>query len=131
MHLLKSVFLLTTVFLVSACTSGITGEASYIGTRHEMNSSTQNPVLGMRIALDDIKTTRVNDLLQANIQLRNKWPFSQDVQYRIHWFDEQGMELEPERVVWNKIILTGKSERSIKVTAPTSKAVEVRVTIRD
>lgn len=131
MHLIKSVFILAAVLLVSACTSGITGEASYIGTRHEMNSTTQNPILGMRISLDDIKTTRVNDLLQANIQMRNRWPFSQDVQYRIHWFDEQGIEIEPERAVWNKVILTGKSERSIKVSAPTEKAVEVRVSIRD
>jgi uncharacterized protein YcfL len=122
---------LASIAILASCTSGITGQASYIGNQHEMSTETQNFVVGMRIALDDIKTTRVNDFLVANLQLRNKWPFSQDVQYRAHWFDETGIEIEPERAVWNKVILTGKSERTVKLTAPTTKAVEIKVTIRD
>lgn len=131
MSLIKPTLLLVLLSSIIACTSGITGQASYIGSRHEMSSETQNPIVGMRIALDDIKTTRVNDLLVANIQMRNKWSFSQDIKYRVHWFDEQGIEVEPERAVWNSIVLTGKSSRTVKVTAPDSSAVELKVSIRD
>ncbi len=127
----KGLFLAAGILSLSACTSGIVGQASYIDGRHEMNSNTQNPILGMRVAMDDIKTTRVNDLLVANVQLRNKWSFTQDVKYRVHWFDAEGIEIEPERAVWNEIILTGKSERTVKLTAPTSAAVKTKVTVRD
>ena len=123
MKIIKPFIIAAGILSLSACTSGIVGHASYIDGRHEMNSSTQNPILGMRIAMDDIKTTRVNDLLVANVQLRNKWSFTQDVKYRVHWFDSEGIEIEPERAVWNELILTGKSERTVKLTAPNSAAV--------
>lgn len=121
----------TGILFLTSCTSGIVGQASYIGGQHEMSSETQNFIIGMRIAMDDIKTTRVNDFLVANVVLRNKWPFSQDIQYRANWFDESGLEVEPERAVWNKLVLTGKSERTVKLTAPTTTAVKVTITVRD
>lgn len=131
MNVIKTLLLLSSMYLLAACTSGITGQASYVNGRHEMSSDTQNFIVGMRIALDDIKTTRVNNLLVANVQLRNKWSFTQDIHYRAHWFDEQGIEVEPERAVWNKLILTGKSERTVKLTAPTEQVTEIKITIRD
>ena len=127
----KTLSLASVLFVLASCTSGIVGQASYIGSQHEMSSETQNFIIGMRIAMDDIKTTRVNDFLVANMVLRNKWPFSQDVQYRASWFDESGLEIEPERAVWNKLVLTGKSERTVKLTAPTTTAVKVTITVRD
>lgn len=131
MKLIKPILLATSLSAISACTSGILGEASYVDGRHEMNSQTQNFVVGMRIAMDDIKTTRVNDLMVANVQLRNKWPFTQDITYRANWFDKDNIEIEPERAVWNKLILTGKTERTVKLTAPTPEAVHVEITVRD
>lgn len=131
MKLIKPLLLTASISAISACTSGILGEASYIDGRHEMNSQTQNFVVGMRISMDDIKTTRVNDLMVANVQLRNKWPFTQDINYRVHWLDRMDIEIEPERAVWNQLILTGKSERTIKLTAPTPDAVQVKITVRD
>lgn len=131
MKLIKPLLLTVSISAISACTSGILGEASYIDGRHEMNSQTQNFVVGMRISMDDIKTTRVNDLMVANVQLRNKWPFTQDINYRVHWLDRMDIEIEPERAVWNQLILTGKSERTIKLTAPTPDAVQVKITVRD
>lgn len=131
MKLIKLLLLAASLSAISACTSGILGQASYIDGRHEMNSQTENFVVGMRIAMDDIKTTRVNDLMVANVQLRNKWPFTQDINYRVSWFDKDNIEIEPERAVWNKLILTGKSERTIKLAAPTPDAVQVKVTVRD
>lgn len=131
MNQLKSILLIATLSFLSACSAGIVGNASYIDGRHEMESNSQNPILGMRVAMDDIKTTRVNDLLVANVQLRNKWSFTQSVKYRVHWFDIEGIEFEPERSVWNEIKLTGKSERTIKLTAPHSSVVKTQVTVRD
>ncbi len=131
MKSLRNLSLATGLLILTSCTSGIVGQASYVGSQHEMSSETQNFIIGMRIAMDDIKTTRENDFLVANMVLRNKWPFSQDVQYRASWFDENGVEIEPERAVWNKLILTGKSERTVKLTAPTTTAVKVTITVRD
>ena len=119
------------MLILTSCTSGIVGQASYIGSQHEMSSETQNFIIGMRFSMDDIKTTRVNDFMVANVILRNKWPFSQDIQYRASWFDESGLEIEPERAVWNKLVLTGKSERTVQLTAPTTTAVKVTITVRD
>ena len=119
------------LLFANACTSGITGNATYIDGRHEMSSKTNNAIVGMRIALDDIKTSRINDLMVANILLRNKWSFTQDVKVRAHWLDKDGIEIEPERAVWKEIVLTGKSDRTIKLTAPNSNAVEIKVSVRD
>lgn len=127
----RTLSLATALLILASCTSGIVGQASYIGSQHEMSSETQNFIIGMRIAMDDIKTTRENDFMVANMVLRNKWPFSQDVQYRASWFDASGLEIEPERAVWNKLVLTGKSERTVKLTAPTTSAVKVTITVRD
>jgi uncharacterized protein YcfL len=127
----KTLCLVGTILFVSACTSGITGNASYIDGRHEMSSRTDNAIVGMRVSIDDIKTSRVNDLMIANVQLRSKWTFTQDIKYRVHWFDKEGTEIEPERAVWNEVVLTGKSERTVKLTAPNSDAVELKVTVRD
>ena len=124
--------LLTFAFGFSACTSGITGTASYDEQgRYEMETSVQNPILGARLSVDDIKTSRVNDLLVANIQFRSKWSFSQEIKYRVHWFDQEGMEVYPERANWNSVELTGKSERSVQVTAPNSAVTSLKVYVRN
>jgi|GEM_PF-6829431 len=127
----KYLTLAAVVTFTSACSSGIVGNASYIDGRHEMYSNSNNALLGMRLSMDDIKTTRINDFLVINVQLRSKWPWTQDVKYRVHWFDLQGIEVEPERPAWNKIILTGKSEKTIKLTAPSSNVVRAKITVRD
>lgn len=114
----------------TACTSGITGTASYDEQgRYEME--TQNPVLGSRLAIDDIKTSRINDLLVANIQFRSKWPFTQEIKYRVHWFNKEGIESFPERASWTSLELTGNSERTIKVTAPATDVTSLKVYVRN
>ena len=129
---MRNILLGASILGLSACTSGIIGTASYDREgKHEMSSSMQNPILGMRVEIDDIITTRVNGFLLANIKFRSKWSFSQDIKYRVHWFDAEGIEIDPERPNWNNIVLTGKAEKTIKVTSPNDKAIELKVFVRD
>jgi uncharacterized protein YcfL len=124
--------LLTVTLGFTACTSGLTGTASYDDQgRYEMETTTQNAVLGSRLSIDDIKTSRVNDLMVANIQFRSKWSFSQEIKYRVHWFDQEGIEVFPERASWDSLVLTGKSERTVKVTAPSSVVTKLKVYVRN
>lgn len=129
---LKLMTALAGLVVLSACSSGIIGNASYTADgKHEMSTSIQNPILGMRIEINDIITARTNEFLVADIRFKNKWGFSQDFKYRIHWYDVDGMEIKPDNPSWANIVLTGKSERTVKVTSPTTSATHLKVFVRD
>ena len=90
-----------------------------------------NTKLAKGIQIVDLKTGfAANGMMKANVTLVSKARKTLTFQYRFAWFDENGMELDPEAGSWKPMTLYGNESRTIQGVAPNSAAKEYRVKLR-
>lgn len=128
--------LMPLLFMLQACTSGILGQGG-IGENDKQIATfntflqSENLALSTRIKIADMRIAYRLDYLRANVVLKNRWHFSQDFKYKFIWFDEDGLEINPELASWTPIKLHGKTEQTVAAIAPSTSAKSFKIQIRD
>lgn len=86
--------------------------------------------LARRLALENAKTRFRSDLLQVDLDLRNKTRRDIKYEYRFRWLDNEGLEVAGGHSAWRPGVLGGKSVKSIQAIAPNVDATSYQIEIR-
>ena len=117
---------------ISGCgTSGIVGSLkvqpnSQIESRIIIN----NPFLASRLKIKDLRATFSGDLLVAHIAVTSTHNSALDVQYKFRWYDSQGLEVGPDALPWQPLIIYGGENKSLQAVAPNPSIKEFKIEIR-
>ncbi len=72
-----------------------------------------------------------NGLMKVNVKLSSKLNKTYTAQTKFAWFDEAGMEIDPEGDSWRPLTLQGKETKTIQGVAPNASATAFRLRIRE
>ncbi len=90
-----------------------------------------NQRLANGLQIVDLKTGFAeNGMMMANVTLVSKARRTLTFQYRFAWFDDAGMELDPDASSWKPMTLYGNESRTIQGVAPNAAAKQYRVKLR-
>ncbi len=130
-HIIAAAILASGVTGLSGCrnTSG-----TVVKTDHQTGSSSiieENGRLAHR--LDVVRTTydEVNGLKRVHIELASNRSKRVRVDYRICWFDANGMELDPQTKTYRNLIVEGRDTVTVTGVANSAAAVSSKVRVRE
>ena len=73
-----------------------------------------------------------NGFCEVSIATTNKSTrFNQNIQYSIHWYDEDGVEIHPENAGWNTLSLKAAETSAIHAVSPTASAASITIFVRE
>lgn len=122
---------LVTVFAISACTSGTVGSIDKTEQGFESNINYNNTILATRLKVSDIRSRKVNDIMQVSVDLHNHWDFDLDFEYKFKFFDKDGFEVAADGRPWTPIVLTGNETASVQAVAPNPSAETFKIYVKD
>tara|TARA_B100000768_G_C11085859_1_gene292826 strand:+ start:89 stop:406 length:318 start_codon:yes stop_codon:yes gene_type:complete len=98
------------VLLLSACatqpvTSGIAVEQNKGNFNDQLR--VDNPDLGEKLAITDVKTRQTNQLTDVVVTLSSQYKKSQYLQYQFKWFDKDGFLIKGNHSPWQPLTLFG------------------------
>ena len=125
---------LLTLLLVAACSSRPT--TSGIGVEQASQQYNQqlivnNPELGNKLAISDVKTRQTNGLTDVVVTLASQYKKSQYLQYQFTWYDADGFVIKGNHSPWQAITLFGFAKTQLPGLAPTSDAVTFSLAVRE
>ena len=94
------------------------------------------------LQVDDAKVARLltvedlivgqtrNGLMKANVKLTSRMNKTYTAQSKFAWFDEDGVEIDPDGDPWRPLVLHGKETKTIQGVAPTAGAASFKLRIR-
>ena len=71
-----------------------------------------------------------NGLMKANVKLTSRMNKTYTAQSKFAWFDEDGVEIDPDGDPWRPLVLHGKETKTIQRVAPTAGAASFKLRIR-
>jgi uncharacterized protein YcfL len=71
-----------------------------------------------------------NGLMKANVKLTSRMNKTYTAQSKFAWFDEDGVEIDPDGDPWRPLVLHGKETKTIQGVAPTAGAASFKLRIR-
>ena len=89
-----------------------------------------NQELSRYIQIVDIKGRIVNDLMQAQIEVLNKYDRDYNFEYRFQWYDDKGFEMRSVKEHWIPVLIYGQEAKTLVGIAPNPESVKFRVNIR-
>ena len=124
-----------TALLMGCATSGIEGKAKAItspsgDTQLSKFVVVNNPKLARGLQIVDMQQSYAGDLLKAQVTLVSKYSKTLNVQYKFSWFNEQGIEINPDGGPWTPLVLYGNETKSLQGVAPNPSAKEFKIQIR-
>lgn len=124
------------VVLAAGCaapnTSGFTigAEADADGNLQEV-LQVDNAKVARQLTVDDLIVGQTkNGLMKANVKLASRLNKTMTAQSKFAWFDEDGVEIDPDGDPWRPLVLHGKETKSIQGVAPNASAVSFKLRIR-
>jgi uncharacterized protein YcfL len=130
-HMIAAAILATGVTGLMGCrnTSGTT-----VKTDHLTGASSiiaENARLAHRVDVTKTTYDEVNGLKRVHITLVSDRSKRLRVDYRICWFDANGMELDPQTKTYRNLIIEGRDEVTVTGVANSPAAVSSKVRIRE
>ncbi|MGO2012812.1 MAG: YcfL family protein [Pseudoalteromonas sp.] len=122
------------VIVLSACagrptTSGVAVEQN--SSQYNQQLRVDNPELGERLAITDVKTRQKNQLTDVVVTLASEYKKSQYLQYQFTWYDSAGFVIKGNHSPWQAITLFGFAKTQLPGLAPTSEAVTFSLAVRE
>lgn len=87
--------------------------------------------LGQQVGLELQQLRRMDDRLELAVKVKSHIAYDQSLQYKIDWFDEGGMPVEPDSAYWQPLILHGGEQKIIRSSAPLSDATSFSFAVRN
>jgi len=116
---------------LASCSSGTVG--SYNKTEEGFASSINynSSILASRLKVSDIKTRKVDNMMQVSVDLHNHWDFTLDFQYKFKFFDKDGFEVGTDTRAWTPIVISGNETASVQALAPNPSAETFKIYVQD
>jgi len=130
---MKYIVPMCAVLLLSACatqpdTSGIAVEQNKGNFNDQLR--VDNPDLGEKLAITDVKTRQTNQLTDVLVTLSSQYKKSQYLQYQFKWFDKDGFLIKGNHSPWQPLTLFGFANTQLPGLAPSSDAVTFSLAVR-
>ena len=124
--------------VVAAGLAGLFGckntSGTIVKTDHASGDSmiiAENARLAHRVKVVQTTYDEVNSLKRVHITLKSENNKRLRVDYRICWFDANGMELDPQTKTYRNLILEGQDEVTVTGTANNPSAVSSKLRVRE
>lgn len=90
-----------------------------------------NAKVARQLTVDDLTVGQTkNGLMKANVKLTSRLNKTTTAQSKFAWFDEDGVEVDPDGDPWRPLVLHGKETKSIQGVAPNASAVSFKLRVR-
>jgi uncharacterized protein YcfL len=124
-----AVFLMAAIVTATGCsTAGIrAGDSS---ATNEPYLIVDDPSIGDQISIVKVAHDHVGEIMRANVTLRNNRSRSLQMQYRISWFDANGMEIDGQGKPYRDVVIEGKDTINVTGVAPSPAATEFKIRVR-
>jgi uncharacterized protein YcfL len=126
------------VALVAVSLAGLNGckntSGTIVKTDHQTGSSmiiTENARLAHRLEVLNTTYDEVNGLKRVHITLASDRNKRMRVDYRICWFDANGMELDPQAKTYRNLIVEGRDAVTVTGVANSPAAVSSKLRVRE
>lgn len=90
-----------------------------------------NPKFGRTVQVVDVRHEYVGDMLKAHLTLASKYAATVSFQYKFAWYNEAGLEVQPNTDAWTPVVLHGYETLSIQGVAPNAAVKSFKVKIRN
>lgn len=127
-----------TVAIMAAGLAGLSGckntSGTIVKTDHSTGSSmiiTENARLAHRVKVTNVTYDEVNGLKRVHITLASDRNMRLHVDYRICWFDVNGMEIDPQTKPYRNLILEGHDAVTVTGVANSPAAVSSKLRVRE
>lgn len=90
-----------------------------------------NTKISQRLEVNDRFVQPVGNFKKMHAVVTNTWHADVTFDYRVIWYDNQGIEIDPGSSAWQPAMLTPKSEKSIESVAPNQNAMDYKLNIKD
>lgn len=127
-HLVGS---LIAAFVVCACSSGTVGSIDRTEQGFASNINYNSTLLATRLKVSDIRSRKVNNIMQVSVDLHNHWDVDLDFEYKFKFFDKDGFEVGSDGRPWTPIVLTGNETASVQAVAPNPSAETFKIYVKD
>ena len=87
--------------------------------------------IASRVEVKDRFVQPVGNLKKMHAVVTNTWHGDVTFDYRVIWYDGEGMEIDPGSSAWQPVKLTPKSEKSIESVAPNAGATDYTLNIKN
>lgn len=116
--------------VIAACsTSGVKGTSDSTSGKSEI-IEVQNKSLAKKVGIKDFKTRVVNDLLNVQVEIENKFSSTQEFQYKFSWFDVTGFAVDSGGDSWKTLVLHGMESKTVQALAPNPTARKFKIVLR-
>ena len=132
-----AVILLSTIVTASCAnkqppvTAGTGTSAMTQGDDFSKHLEVHNTDLAKRLFISDVKSRKINDLMEINLTLTSRYEKSQKLQYHFNWFDEAGFVIEAGKTPWVPLELHGKQSTTLRGLAPNINVSTFSVYVRE
>lgn len=89
-----------------------------------------SPMLAADARVYGIHSSRVNDVLMAQVDVENITPFAQKLEYQFTWLDPNGMKVGATSSHWFPFTLGTGQTQNLQAVAPTQAATDFRFEVR-
>jgi len=131
---MKYIAPLLAALMLSACSSQpVTSGISVEQNKNQFNEQLRvdNPELGKKLAITDVKTRQTNQLTDVVVTLSSQYKKSQYLQYQFNWFDKDGFVIKGNHSPWQALTLFGFAKTQLPGLAPSSGAVTFSLAVRE
>ena len=89
-----------------------------------------NQELARHLQIVDVKGRMVNNIMQGQVQVMNKFDRDYKFEYKFQWFDGNGFEIRSVKEHWSPVLIYGQEVKTLVGTAPNPEAVKFRLNVR-
>jgi uncharacterized protein YcfL len=90
-----------------------------------------DPHVAAIVRVENISSTSINGYARGIVRIKNTASDDFDIQYRFHWYDALGLEVNLRPSAWQHVKLHGGDEASLSEVSLSPKGTEFRVQIRE
>ena len=112
-------------------TAGTTVNVDHVGGVSEVLEDSTRLRRKMGVEVASLNYDTVNEMKRVHITLYNKSHKRLHLHYRICWFDESGMEIDPNTKTYRSLIMEGRDSATVTGVANNLKAVRSKLRVRE
>ena len=125
----KWLLVLSIIVTFTGCSSTKPTGLSVDGRFHQVIFG--NGLIASIISVEDVKSTNVNGHTQAIVTVSNSVSADIDIQFRFHWYNNNGLEVNLRPSEWKKQRINGNDKVSLSEVSLSPKGKEFRIQIRE
>ncbi|MGL5335106.1 MAG: YcfL family protein [Enterovibrio sp.] len=129
MHIFKKIGLSCTLAAILALTSCASTEPR-ISINQTQKIIFANSELEKTIVVNDLRLSEKGEGMFLGFSIKNNSLENKELQYRLDWYDEQGLEINVKKSDWQALSLNANEQKRLAEFATSAKAKDFRISIR-